>query len=200
MDGGSRFGTQISVKRACDGPHGEDGYLLGDVTEVEMVGAVRDRPLNTVQHECGLCRGFHVLFANPDRRAYAWGPEDGDTWTIEVLCPGKLDGADVAPCATWEPCGCVPPTEPLTVEFEQFISSTCPVSPTGEHRWLVEMGFVGAPTGGCWYQDADGVPASAANLITEPGMYPVNVDMFDEVTPVFELADLSRRDAIPAPA
>lgn len=185
-------GTRLSVKRACNGC----GTLLGDVTDIEMNAAVRGQELRGVEHECGLCRGFHVLHADPVRRPFGWRPEHGDTWTIKVLCPGVPDGQPVLPCATWQQCGCVPPgTDPLTVEYQAFLEQPCPDSPTGEHRYLEVDGVTAAPTGGCWYQEVD-VTDAADGLTTRPGMWPVNVGC-EEETPYFQLADLSRRDVAP---
>lgn len=200
MDGG-RMGVRISVKRGCNGPHGDDGYLLGDTTDVELTGAVRRRQLNDVSGRCGLCRGFHVIFANPAVRPYDWRERDGDTWTLEMLCPGVPAGEKALPCATYEPCGCgAPDDDPLTEEFQAMLDRPCPTSPTGVHRHLMGAGFVGAPTGGCWYQRPERLTAAAGDLIQAPGMYPVNVAAVDDETAMFELADLSRRDTAPAPA
>lgn len=181
---------QLAPKRACD----RCRNLLGDLNEVELVAAfaTRPRPLNPVSSECGLCNGHHVLFAKPEPL------EPGQTEVeldFEVLCPGIPAGASALPCASWVECGCTPPAEPLTVEFERFIAAPCPASPTGEHRYMVESERVAAPTGPCWYQVCAGTPDAAAALVTEPGMYPVHVDAFDENTPVFELVG-ARRDAM----
>lgn len=189
--GGGRRGRQIAVKRVCNGC----GTQLGDVTENEMLDATLGRPLLPVDHECGLCQGHHVLFAVPEARDLNWTPDDGDTWTIEVLCPGVPAGAAAMPCGIWEPCGCVTDCAPLTVEFELFVAGRCPTSPTGEHRYRVESGRVAAPTGGCWYQQRAGLAEAAAGRVTGPGLYPVTVDAFDDETPVFELVSQARRDA-----
>lgn len=190
-----RTGTRIAVKRACNGC----GTLLGDVTDIEMNGAVRGQGLRAVDQECGLCRGFHVLHADPARRPVGWLPEHGDTWTIKVLCPGVPDGQPALPCASWHGCGCVSPgDDPLTVEYQAFLEQPCPDSPTGEHRYLEADEVTAAPTGGCWYQEID-ITDAADGLIPGPGMWPVNVGA-EEETPYFQLVDLSRRDVAPAVA
>jgi hypothetical protein len=192
--------VKSSEKRACN----KCGTLLGDLTETEMVAAYHKgkRPFRPVDGECPVCQGHHVLFAKPEVREHDWKPEDGDQWTIEVLCPGKPAGADVLPCATWLPCACTPPTEdPLTSEFQEFLRQPCPTSPTGEHRHLAEAGFVGAPTGGCWFQESDHTPDQAAEIATAPGLWPVHAEVWDETTPVFTpVDDGSQRDATPVGA
>jgi hypothetical protein len=177
-------GRRINVKRACNGC----GQLLGDVTDEEMNDAVRGRPLLDVTGECGTCQGVHVLFAEP-RPVRAWEEPIGNDWDIHVLCPGIPEGATVLPCAAYEPCGCVAPEDPLTVEFQQFLEQDCPASPTGRHQHLAEAGFVGAPTGACWYQLSDGSQDAAAAIVTAPGLYPVEVGAFDDVTPEFYPVD-----------
>jgi hypothetical protein len=192
--------TRLSTKRACDGPHNPP-VLIGDTTEIEMaaVTRIRRQSLSSVQHECGLDRGFHVVFANPDQRLYDWRERDGDTWTITVLCPGIPAGQTVLPCATYEPCGCPEPgNDPLTSEYQAFVERPCPASPSGSHRYVEELGTVAALTGPCWYQH-DAAPDAVAEFIKAPGMYPVDVSVSDVGTPVYELVSLKSRNAVPAP-
>lgn len=188
-------GRQIHVKRCCNGC----GELLGDVTDEEMNAAVRGHPLFDVRDECGHCQGLHVLIARPNPVDARLEPIEDD-WEVEVLCPGIPEGSEVLPCATYEPCGCPAPEDPLTVEFQEFLKQRCPNSPTGAHLHLPESGIVGAPTGGCWYRLADASAEAAADVVTGPGVYPVDVDAFDETTPVFHLIDLAtyRKTAVPA--
>jgi hypothetical protein len=191
-------GVRMSVKRTCDGCHN----LLGDTTDEELVDATygrEGRPLLSATAECGHCQGLHVLFAKPEPVDEGQELVDGD-WTIGVICPGIPEGTEVLPCAAYEPCGCPAPADPLTVEFQEFLKQHCPVSPTGEHRWLSESGFVGAPTGGCWFRLSDRTPEAAAAVVTGPGMYPVDAQAFDDVTPEYQLVDLAtyRKAATPA--
>lgn len=205
-DGG--VGRRLSVKRACS-----CGEKIGDVTDNELVSVanVRNRriALLPVTDECWRHRGFHAVFANPEVRQPRWTESDGDTWTIELLCPGKRPGELAMSCASWQQCGCVTRAEPLTVEFEAFLAQACPASPTGEHRYITERGYVGAPTGPCVYQACENIAAAAEGWLARPGIYPVNVEleptdpMVFEPTPradrlVFEPVSLRQRDAMPA--
>lgn len=178
-------GQQINVKRCCNGC----SQMLGDVTDQEMTDAISGFPLFDVTGECGHCQGLHVLFAKPNPRAEGVPVIEND-WEIEVICPGIPEGSEILPCAAYQPCGCAAPEDPLTVEFQEFLQQRCPVSPTGEHRWLSEVGFVGAPTGGCWFRLSDHTPDAAAGIVTAPGLYPVDAQAFDDTTPEYHLIDL----------
>lgn len=186
-------GIELSVKRACNGC----GQLLGDVTDREMADAIRGLPLFDVTAECGRCQGLHMILVKPepwDARVHPYPSLVARE--IEIICPGIPKGSEILPCASYEPCGCeAPDNDPLTVEFQEFLKQRCPVSPTGEHQHLGEAGFVGAPTGGCWYRLADKAIEAADDEVTTLGLYAVEVGAFDDVTPTFEVVDLSKRKA-----
>lgn len=189
LDNNSR---QISVKRACNGC----GDLIGDVTDEEMVGAVRGYPLFDVRPECPRCQGMHALRVT-SRSLPVGRTAARDDLSIEVVCPGIPEGSEILPCAAYEPCGCAAPADPYTVEFQEFLKQRCPASPTGEHRHLADSGFVGAPTGGCWARTADSSADAAFDVVNGPGLYAVDVDAFDDTTPVFTVVSLPKV-AIPA--
>lgn len=209
-------GVRLSLKRSCH----TCGEKVGDVTDGELraVADVRNRrvPLLPITDECWKCRGFHALFAAPAARPETWRESDGDTWTVELLCPGKINGESWLRCATWQQCGCVLPSEPLTTEFQEFLDRPCPASPTGVHSYLPDKQYVGAPTGPCAFQELsnrpDGLTGPEA-FITEPGLYAVQPSVQPGVPPevfdrtpseikadllAFEWIDLRQRDAIPA--
>jgi hypothetical protein len=187
--------VQLASKRICDGC----GSMLGDLTDPELVAVWHNRRQKSVRSQCAHCLGFHVLFADPAAREPG---ADSVVLTLKVLCPGKPDGVPVEPCAEWARCGCVPPAgvEPLSTEWERFMSSPCPSSPTGEHRYLIERDepggpYVGAPVPGtCWYanrfREHSNPPALVAHIVTGPGKYPVEGEMVDMQTVHFEPVEM----------
>jgi hypothetical protein len=214
--GNGETGRRLAVKRVCS----TCGERVGDATDSELrstlTGNNRRIPLLPVTDECWKCRGFHALFADPAPRDERWREGDRDTWQIKLLCPGKIKGEAWLRCASWQQCGCVPPGEPLTSEFQAFLDRPCPASPTGEHSYQRDKQYVGAPTGPCAYQALATLPgglSGPAAFITEPGVYAVQPsiqpglppEVFDR-TPTeaglellaFEWVDLRQRDATPA--
>lgn len=181
-----------SPKRRCTGC----GLLLGDLTEVELLHATRGWNLRDNRAECPHCQGVHLILVRPEPREPGWKPDDGDEVNYHVVCPHMGgDAQAVTDCAEWRACGCTPPADPLSVEFERFLDQTCPNSPTGEHRHMPALYLAGehpvlsAPVAGtCWYAVADHMPDAAADAVgTTPGIYPVECDAFDETTPTFNV-------------
>lgn len=191
-------GRRIAVKRACS----TCGEKIGDVTDNELVASmnVRNRRIGllSVEGECWKCRGVHAVFADPEPRRERWREDDGDVWTIKLLCPGKQPGEPVMKCASWQQCGCVPPSAPLTTVFEEFLDRPCPASPTGSHAYLPEKGYVGAPTGPCIYLNCRDNPVAAEDWVTEPGVYAVQPVLVEADRLGFDWVDLRQRDATPA--
>lgn len=189
FDGSERMIEQ-QPKRDCD----RCKVRLGDLTDAELVTAVRKRRLSPVHDDCPLCLGFHAVFAEP---APTEPDADLPVITLSLLCPGAPAGASLSSCAAWGPCGCEPDVEVPSTEWVEFLAAPCPFSPTGEHRHLVErdeagVPYVGAPQPNtCQYLDAvrrmgDAWHDLAKGIVTGPGLYPIEIEMFDADTLVFE--------------
>lgn len=184
-------------KRGCD----RCGTALGDMNEVEMAALALGRRLGPARGECPQCLGFHSILADYDVPLDP-GVAAVPPLTFRLLCPGALAGAPISGCAAWEPCGCEPVgIDVPSVEWTTFLATRCPTSPTGEHRHLVDRDThrqpcVAAPqVGTCEYlQVTERMPtwmAGALDKILIPGLYPVEIDMFDRDTLVFEFVEIT---------
>lgn len=192
-----------SPKRGCSHCH----TVLGDLTDTEMAIVTLRRRLPPVHGECPLCLGFHAVLVEPAAPAEP-GSETAATST-RLLCPGTPTGVTVAPCASWDTCGCAPDPsiDVPSTEWVAFLAEPCPTSATGEHRHLADRDddagpYVGHPVPGtCRYQETilrlayDARSAYLAGLVREfaaaPGLYPVEIEEFDRDTLVFQPLDIA---------
>lgn len=206
VNAGNRILAQ-EPKRDCN----RCGTRLGDMNEIELAAAARGRRISPVNSECPMCLGFHAILATYVRPLEAGIVVPLD---IRILCPGAPAGAVVANCAAWAPCGCVPAagTGVPSVEWASFLASPCASSPTGEHRHLVERDepdspCIAAPQADtCEYLDVarrspgwqsrwNIAPAEPTgwlfDVVTEPGLYPVEIELLDRDTLAFEFVKVT---------
>lgn len=200
---------RLSPKRACS----RCGTILGDLNEAETVIASKGRRLRPSDSECALCLGFHALLLDPAPLEPGANPAT-PSLTVKLLCPGTPAGVPVAGCADWGRCDCQPPAgiDYPSTEWVEFLGKRCIGSPTGEHRHLPERDqpdfpFVGAPQpGSCMYANVFTRWSLGERQLTsdvvrgEPGLHPVEVEVYDSENLVFEPIEIRaghRAEAIP---